>query len=185
MKEIEPKLLSANLVEDVPAEWTTKLRGGRLIKGRRYVYEVVDRNFLSKNVWYAWIQIPNKRSPEQGIEVRLDKDRCPDRASVRKDLLWRKSIVFEPTTIGIHEDTYYAKAFESEGAQGKTVVKRGQRDFMFPWLQKSYFRSKMRLKGTVTTSRGHDLEQQVLLARADDHQRMIRIFFGLRIWASL
>ena len=185
MKQIEPKLLRTKFIEEMPTQWATKLGAGNPIKGRRFIYEVADANFASKNIWHAWVQVPNKRSVEQGIEIRLDKDHCPDRAAVNANLLWRKSVVFEPTTIGNHLNYYYAKVFETEGARGKTVVKRGQRDLMFPWLQASYFLSQMRLKGTVATSGAHDLQQQVLLARPDDHQRMIRIFFGLRIWASL
>jgi hypothetical protein len=104
---------------------------------------------------------------------------------VVKHAIWRKSIVFMPTSVGNHPDKYYAKVFEVDRGSGKSILKRGERAIMFPWLKCSYFASWMRLKGTVSTSEAADLEHQVLLAKPADHTRMIRTFFALRVWELL
>jgi len=183
-KEIDPKLLEVTFAESAGTSWITKLKGGGVVKGKQLIYDVIDRNYTAKNKWRVFVQVPDNQRLESGVIIRVDKEGSPDRASVKKHAIWRKSVVFGPTRIGNHRDHYYAKVFEADGA-GKSIVVRGGRREAFPWLQLNYFSSKMRLKGTVTTSGAHDLQHQVLLAKPGDHQRMIRTFFALRVWSLL
>lgn len=181
----EPKLLKVELESKALAQWNTKLGSGGSVSGFEYRYVVIDGNYSSRNKWVAIVQVPKDGGRHEGIVIRLDRESCPDRVSVNKHGIWRKSIVFMATTIGSHLDKHYAKVFEVERGRGKSILKRGERSMMFDWLQCSYFVSCMRLKGTVTTSNASDLEHQVLLAKPTDHQRMIRTFFALRVWDLL
>jgi hypothetical protein len=40
----------------------------------------------------------------------------------------------------------------------------------------------MRLKHTVTTTGGNDGYDQVVFLEATDHERMIRLYFAMRVW---
>jgi hypothetical protein len=182
---MDPKLLKIELQSQASAQWNTKLGSGGTVQGAEYRYSVTDGNYSARNKWVAIVQVPKDRGRHEGIVIRLDKESCPSRVSVKKHGIWRKSIVFMPTTIGSHLDKHYAKVFEVERGRGKSILKRGERSMMFDWLQCSYFLSSMRLKGTVTTSNASDLEHQVLLAKPTDHRRMIRTFFALRVWELL
>ena len=185
IKVIKPKLLTVAITSSSPSQWSTKLGGGGNVHGTELLYTVIDQNYVARNKWRAIVQVPNKKSTHSEILVRLERDACPDRVAVKKHGIWRKSIVFMPTSAGNHRDKYYAKVFEAKKGSGKSVVKRGEKSVMFPWLRSSYFSSWMRLKGTVATSNGADLEQQVLLSKPADHTRMIRTFFALRVWNLL
>ncbi len=57
---------------------------------------------------------------------------------------------------------------------------RGDRDRLPRWF--SYFRKRMRLKETVTTTAGNDGYDQVVLIAPQDHERMIRLYFAMRVW---
>jgi hypothetical protein len=179
---IDPKLLMAEPVSESHSTWTTKMNGAT--KGIEYIYRVKDGNYRAQNVWEVALQVPQASRISQGIVVRFADNGCPPRKAVKKNAIWRKSMVFMPTTKGIHLDHFYGKIFEADRTS-KHIAKRGERGEMFEALQTSYFRSKMRLKGTVAESDGHDLEHQVLLAKPHDHQRMIRAFFALRVWPLL
>jgi hypothetical protein len=182
---LDAKLLKVDLQSQAPAQWITKLGKGGTVKGTEYRYKITDSNYTDRNRWGVIVQVPRVGSRHDGIVIRLDRDSCPERVAVDKHGIWRKSIIFMPTTIGNHLGKYYAKVFEVERGRGKSIVKRGERSLMFEWLQSSYFSSSMRLKGTVTTSNSADLQHQVLLAKPTDHRRMIRTFFALRVWDLL
>jgi hypothetical protein len=40
----------------------------------------------------------------------------------------------------------------------------------------------MRLKDTVTTTRGTDAKAQVVLMDREDHSTMIKLYFALKVW---
>lgn len=185
-RPLDAKLLQIQMLSKQPAEWSTKLGSGGSVSGTEYSYVVTDKNFAKNNEWITVVQVPLGRRSAEGIIIRLlDRASCPKRSSVDKHSIWRKSIVFMPTTTGNHLGKSYAKVFETQGGASKSIKKRGERSSMHEWLQSSYFASWMRLKGTIATSNASDLEHQVLLANTDDHIRMIRTFFALRVWNLL
>lgn len=185
-RSIDPKLLEVNLRGEEKEQWSTKLVTTGMAQGTRYTYDVIDHNFKTNNKWEVLVRVPGKRYSLAGVEIRLEKDGCPAREAVKTHAIWRESIVFNPTSIGTHRDKWYVKVkVKARTMTIKKLVKRGGRSDMPEWLQLPYFSSGMRLKGTVKTSKSGDLEQQILMAKPDDHLRMIRTFFALRVWSVL
>lgn len=57
---------------------------------------------------------------------------------------------------------------------------RGDRSRLPDWF--TYFASRMRLKEAVATTAGNDGWDQVVLIAPADHERMIRLYFAMRVW---
>ena len=109
---IDPKLLIAEKVSEGPSTWKTKMHG--ITRGIEFVYIVRDGNYKGQNIWKAVLQVPMASDLWQGIIVRFADEGCPARKAVKKNYIWRKSMVFMPTTKGIHRDRFYAKIFEAD-----------------------------------------------------------------------
>ena len=62
------------------------------------------------------------------------------------------------------------------GWQNKVGARRGERGALPKWFQRIGYR--MRLKQTVSKTRGTDANAQVVLVRPADHKTMISLYFA-------
>lgn len=173
--KFNPRLIDVNFEEERGATW--KRVGSNLpVKGNEYSYLVKDRNFDRLNSWKFVVRVPNTNKNEIIIQ--------PAAAPNKK--VWagidRKSIVFVKATEKNHRDKVYCKANLADPTARKTKIgtTRGDRKLLPKWFD--YFRPHMRLKATVATTAGTDSKAQVVLVEPDDHERMIRLFFALKVW---
>jgi hypothetical protein len=149
---------------------------GRTVRGTDYIYRVHDYNFDRLNAWSMVIRVPINRKEDIVVQ--------PLSAPGKK--VWagieRRSIVFVMCTKIGYRGRMYCKVNLSDPSQRKTKVgfRRGERGVLPKWF--AYFHSRMKLKDTVTTTRGTDGYSQVVVMASNDHARMIRLFFALKIW---
>ena len=166
-----PEATSIKHLEDRRASWEWR---ARKVIGTEHVYAVQDENFDRLNTWKMVVQVPKARG---AVIVR------PLESPGRKALagVVRKSIVFQRATLPAYRRYLYCKVTlaDPSGSQTKFGMRRGERDVLPKWF--APLRRGMRLKGTVTTTHG-PTTAQVLLARPDNHMRMVRIFFALKVW---
>ncbi len=159
-------------VQDRRATWNWR---GSSVTGMESVYAVVDRNYDRLNRWLFLVQQLKKRGL---IIVR------PNQATGKSS--WggidRSSVVFPRTTRPGYRGLSYCKIglADPSGGQTKFVMRRAERDALPPWMRS--LRTRMRLKQTVAATRGTDGRHQVLWVRPDDHARMIRFFFAMKVW---
>jgi hypothetical protein len=66
------------------------------------------------------------------------------------------------------------------GRFNRVGISRDDRDVLPPWF--SAFKRGVRLKRTVATTRGTDGKSLVVVVALDDHERMIRVYFAMRVW---
>lgn len=152
--------------------WTWKRRA---VVGTEAVYTVMDGNYDRLNTWKMVIQVPKAKGP---VIVRVLEG--PGKAAWAG--IERKSMVFNRATLPAYRKYLYCKATlaDPSGVKTKLLLRRGERDTLPPWV-KPFLRG-MRLKQSVTTTRGTDARAQVLLARPPDHERLICIFFAFKVW---
>jgi hypothetical protein len=145
------------------------------IRGREYTYLIKDRNFDRLNDWKFVVKVPNS-----GTDIIVQPGVAPNKK------IWagidRRSMVFVKATKKLHRNKVYCKAnlADPSGEKNKRGTRRGQRKFLPKWFD--YFRPYMRLKATVASTDGTDSRAQVVLVNPDDHERMIRLFFALKVW---
>jgi hypothetical protein len=155
------------------ASWKYQMR---TVKGTEVEYRVHDGNLDRLNNWSFVVQIPGvvntpvivRPSESPGIKTLADVN--------------RRSVVFVACTRHPWRAWRYAKVAPADPTleQTKKVLRRGERDLLPSWFQ--YFRSKMRLKRSVTTTAGTDGDALVVCVKRDDHERMIRFFFATKVW---
>lgn len=94
----------------------------------------------------------------------------------------RRSIVLQKATKHPHRKYLYCKVHLADPSMEKNWrgTTWGDRDQLPEWF--NYFRNRMRLKRTVATTAGNDGFDQVILIGQEDYERMIRVFFALRVW---
>lgn len=170
-----PRLIDVMFEDERKATW--KGVGSRsAVKGKEYSYMVKDRNFDRLNDWKFVVKVPNSGSNDIVVQ--------PSVAPNKK--IWagidRRSIVLVKATKKLHRDKVYCKAnlADPTGVKNKIGTSRGERNLLPRWFD--YFRPHMRLKTTVTTTAGTDSKAQVVLIEPDDYERMIRLFFALKVW---
>ena len=69
---------------------------------------------------------------------------------------------------------------DPSGVRTKIFVRDVNRKLLPKWFDS--FRSAMRRKITVATTKGMDQDHHVVLANPEDHPTMIRLFFALKVW---
>jgi hypothetical protein len=149
---------------------------GRTVRGVEYSYAVKDRNFGRLNGWKYLVRVPDSSRDEIVVQP----------VSVPGKQVWagldRRSIVFVRATKNPHRSKMYCKVNLADPMAERTKVgtRRGERDLLPRWFD--YFRPHMRLKNTVTTTAGHDGMAQVVRVGPEDHRRMVRLFFALKVW---
>ena len=153
----------------------------RRVIGTVDVYAVKDLNFRKRNEWTFHVKTPDRRCRDKNIIIR------PDASPSREDLGWieGKSVTFIPVTSATHAGKVYCKInlADPTGWRTKVGTRRGERDDMPPWI--APFRYRMRLKATVKETRGTDAKAQVVMLGAADHERMIQLFFAMRVWPEI
>lgn len=170
-----PRLVDVIFEDERKATW--KRVGSHLaVKGNEYSYTVKDRNFDRLNDWKFVVKVANSRNSDIVVQP----------GGVPNKKIWagidRRSIVLVKATKRLHKDKVYCKAnlADPTGLKNKIGASRGERNLLPKWFD--YFRPYMRLKATVTTTAGTDSKAQVVLIEPDDHERMIRLFFALKVW---
>ncbi len=150
--------------------------GRKSVTGREFIYEAIDRNFDRLNRWTFIVQVPRNR--KERVIVR-PREFPPKAAWAGID---RRSIVFARASKNPFRKKLYCKVTLSDplGGQTKFVARRQERKFLPRWTIK--LQPRMRLKRTVASTRGRDGDQYLLLIAPDDHARMIRVFFALKVW---
>ena len=145
------------------------------MKGTESVYHVVDGNYDRLNQWTFVIQQPDRDGP---VIVRARE------TPVKR--VWaavgRSSVTFQRATKPGYRKSRYAKVTlaDPSGSQTKFVIRKGDEAALPRWFKS--LRSALKLKQTVTTTRGRDGEHRVLVVPADDHAAMIRAFFAFKVW---
>lgn len=171
-KTYEPRSVDVNFEEERRSSWKW---GGRTIRGVESVYSITDRNFDRLNRWEFTVRVPGKLG-----QVVVQPKTVPGKRAFAE--LARRSIVFVKATKRSHRGRLYCKAnlADPTGEKNRLSTSRGERGLLPAWFD--YFRPHMRLKNTVTTTAGYDGKAQVVTVARDDHERMIRLFFALRVW---
>lgn len=149
------------------------------ISGIIYEYSVTDRNFRSPNRWTFVIRVPSRLVGKTYVEVRPTPQHPQKEYWANID---RQSISFRRATKGKYRGLMYVKLFLAgvADARNKSIARRGERAFL-----PEYFDSfRLRLKKTVTTTKGTDSKHYVALVKRDDHLGMIRLFFALKVWVQ-
>jgi hypothetical protein len=147
----------------------------RSIRGTERIYEVIDGNYDRLNGWTFSVRVP------QGAgQIVVQPQSVPGKTVFAG--LERRSIVLIRATKNLHRTQLYCKAnlADPTGIKNRLSTRRGDRSLLPPWFK--YFIPCMRLKNTVTTTAANDGDSQVILVARDDYERMIRLFFALRVW---
>lgn len=158
--------------EDRRASWAWDRRK---IKGTEFIYGVLDKNFDRLNKWKFSVKVP-----QEAGQVVVQPLIVPGKKAFAE--VKRRSIIFQKATRMPHRKNLYCKVHLADPSMERNWVgtTRGDREQFPDWF--NYFRPHMRLKKTVTTTAGNDGNDQVVLIKPDDHKRMIRLFFALRVW---
>ena len=149
---------------------------GRVVKGTEHVYSVKDENFSSLNNWTFAVRVPRKANANIVVQ--------PVWAPGKK--VWAgldyKAVVLVRAKKNRFKSRVYCKLNLADPSHEKTKLgtHRGDRDALPKWFQP--FRWRMRLKKTVTTTRGSDANAQVVFMNRDDHPTMIKLYFALKVW---
>jgi len=169
--------LSVHIEHQGSAQHKWTFAGARR-RGQLHRYLVVDKSRSKPSRWLIGIEVPN----DQEGEIVVKPLETP-RQKWAKDIK-RRSITFQPAKKPAFHGKHYCKLNISDrtGKRKKSKVGRGQRRDLPKWF--GFLSWRMRLKGTVTTSKARDLNHQVILARPSDHALMIRCYFALRVWTA-
>lgn len=178
-----PAKLQVDFVEDRRGVWQWFRKRGasghgsrKGVGGRELVYRVVDKNFDRLNSWTYLVQVPN----DDLTPVIVRPREAPGRKA------WagidRKSIAFKRARRHPYRGKLYCKVTlaDPRGEKTKFVARRDERGNLPEWMD--HFRSITRVKKTVTTTKGRDGDQLVLIVKPDDHRQMILIFFATKVW---
>lgn len=150
--------------------------GTKAVKGTEHSYSVKDANFPSLNKWSFAVRVPRKAygnivvqpilAPSKKVWAGLD----------------RKAVVLVRATKNPFRSRVYCKLNLADPSRDKTKqgTRRGDRDALPKWFKQ--FRWRMRLKQTVTTTRGRDANAQVVFMDFDDHDTMLKLYFALKVW---
>ena len=165
--------LDITLAADRPASWTF---AGDTVTGTEFAYVVHDRNFPGRNSWEFLVRVPKDRKGR--IEVRP--------RSVPNLRVWagleRRSLTFTQARRHGYEDRYYCQVALADptGERTKDVIRGDERHDLPPWFDD--FAARLREKHSVRATKGFDADQLVAIVGADEHQRMIGLFFATKVW---
>ncbi len=136
---------------------------------------MVDENFDRLNEWIFSVRVPNKPG-----QIVVQPQTVPGKKVFAQ--VGRRPITFQKATKHPYRKHAYCKVHLADPTMEKTWrgTSRGDRSKFPRWFK--YFRNRMRLKDTVTTTAGNDGYDQVVLIAPDDHERMIRLYFAMRVW---
>jgi hypothetical protein len=177
------------LVEMRRARWTFA-KGGRQspVNGYEHLYAVTDGNLADRNKWEFLVRVPD--DSDERVEVR-PKTTPP--IHTWKALTYR-SLQFQKATKGEARGKLYCKVAlavpqagrakdDPRGGRTKDVIRGDQRRELLraaKWFED--LKGRMRTKERVRSTRGTDENALVILVDPDDHVRMIRLYFAMKIW---
>jgi hypothetical protein len=146
------------------------------VLGTAHLYTVKDANFDRLNEWVFSVQVPRNRRDYVVVGPLI----VPGKRAWAG--LARRSVLFVPATRNPYRRWMYCKinVADPTGARTKIGVRRGEKDILPKWFDE--FSGHLRLKKTVTTTRGRDMNAQVAVVERDSHALMIRLFFALKVW---
>ena len=149
---------------------------GHTTKGTEFLYEVKDENFDRLNTWIIAVRVPK----DAYGDIVVQPVQTPGKKVWAE--LARRSIVLARATKADFRSSVYCKVnlADPSGWQTKLGTRRGDRNALPKWFDPFLWR--MRLKDTVTTTRGTDGKAQVVLMDHDDHATMIKFYFALKVW---
>jgi hypothetical protein len=150
--------------------------GRQAIKGTQHIYSVKDGNYRSLNKWTIAVRVPNAARGKIIVQPIT-----PPGKKIWADIE-RRSIVLVRATKHPYRNRVYCKLnlADPTGWQNKVGARRGERGALPKWFQRIGYR--MRLKQTVSKTRGTDANAQVVLVRPADHKTMISLYFALKVW---
>jgi hypothetical protein len=142
--------------------------------GTTHEFEVLDRNFSSRNEWRFGIFVPTRWV--KGTYTSLGPMAHPNREVLAG--LERRSIQFAPCTMPRYRGRCYAQVSVSDpsGEQNRQVLRTDDR--LPYWLSEF----KVTAKKNVTTSRSNDGEHRVAVFSRDDLKGMVRLFIATKAW---
>jgi hypothetical protein len=173
MRRYDPARVDVEHLEDTAGTWSWLRKS---VRGIESVYLVRDRNLDRNNRWLFVVQRP--RAKANPIIVRTRE--TPAKGVWAQ--IWRRSIVFNPATKRGYRSKVYCKVTLADptGKRTKVFIRNINRNLLPKWM--GYFRSSMRRKITVASTKGKDHDHQVVLFNPDNHADMIRLFFALKVW---
>jgi hypothetical protein len=167
-----PTKVDVSLDAELRATWTFQ---SKTFRGNEFIYQVVDRNFDRLNQWTFSVKVP--RTPGQ---IVVQPQRVPGKKVFAG--LERRPVTFQGGLKRPYDACVYCKAFFSDPTRSKnrTLVRGWELDSLPQWFK--YFEADLHVKSKVAIAAGADGNAVVILVNADDHERMIRIYFALRVW---
>jgi hypothetical protein len=146
------------------------------VSGTELTYAVVDANSANRNFWEFLVRVPS--AGDERIEVRPRAT-----PSLKAWIgLERRSLTFARATRAGYRGWYYCQIALADptGERTKDVLKKQERGLLPSWFDD--FGSRLRVKETVRSTRGHDADQLVAVVRPSEHALMIGLFFATKVW---
>lgn len=173
-KRYDPKLVTVSALRELRSTWMAP--GSAPALGTAYLYNVKDGNFDRLNDWVFSVQVPKDRHGDTVVSPLI----VPGKKAWAG--IARRSVLFVPATKHPYRRCLYCKinVADPSGERTKIGVRRGEKGILPKWFEE--FSDDLRLKKTVTTTRGRDENAQVAVVPRDDHERMIQVFFALKVW---
>ena len=165
--------LDITLAAERPASWTF---ARDIVSGTEFAYVVHDRNFSGRNSWEFVVRAPNDRNGR--VEVRP--------RTVPNLRVWagleRRSLTFTRARRQGYHAWYYCQVALADptGERTKDVIRGHERHDLPAWFED--FGTRLREKATVRATKGFGADELVAIVGADDHQRMIGLFFATKVW---
>ena len=146
------------------------------VSGTEFTYAVVDANNSNRHFWEFLVRVPS--SGDERIEVR------PRLTPGLKAWvgLERRSLTFARASRPGYRGWYYCQIALADptGERTKDVLKRQERALLPPWFDE--VSARLRVKGTVRSTKGNDADQLVAMVRPAEHELMIKLFFATKVW---
>jgi hypothetical protein len=172
-RRYSPDKLDIQPAGERPATWTFTRDA---VSGTEFRYAVTDGNFESRNGWEFVVRVPKDRGDR--IEVRPQI--VPNLKAWAR--LERRSLTFARATKTGYTGRVYCQVAlaDTTGERTKDVARTDERADLPRWFDA--FRTRLRAKGTVRATKGHDEDQLVAVVDKDDHAAMIALFFATKVW---
>ncbi len=128
------------------------------------------------------------REPVSGVRVpSAGDDRIEVRPRATPSLkawigLERRSLTFARASRTGYRGRYYCQIALADptGERTKDVLKKHERALLPPWFDE--VSTRLRVKGTVRSTKGNDADQLVAVVRPSEHAVMIGLFFATKVW---
>ncbi len=175
-RKLNPDSIRIELAERVSENWSAY--GGSIVRGHRHVYRVADGNRASYKKWEFAVRVPE---PLEGGNIEVFPTKHP--ASKAFGRLPHRAVMFIETTKLQGNGLWYCKVNMSDPSGDKTKVgfRFENRDELKKWI-KGFPESIFRRKHAVCETQGNDGDSLVCLVRPENHERMIRLYFAMRVW---